>query len=359
MVFGKCHGGGRRQWNAFVGRSEDHVELDALNLLDNVSYGSRFVVPFVIDEQCLGVLYGYTSRERELSSREMQLLHAISTFGAATIAHRLLLDLAHGESPIRALFDDLLANKPPDEEILRPRFVALGFDVAQPSVMVLVEPACLQQELENKPLVVRLLDRIHTGLSEHFPSALAVMRELQACAIIPLARDDASHLDTWLKTLVQDIESESPIRFAAGISAACYQLRDYARGFIDAREALEIGRTLHNHAGSLRIDRLAPYRYLLPFARQPYLGGDVFLDHIQTLTRYDHEHKRGNLLRSLEIFLALGGNIKDASEHLKVHRNTLTQRLDRIQSLCHVNLDSHHERLALQMAIMIFRLRHW
>ena len=338
----------------------NECEQDALNPLKNVAYKSRLIVPLVTGEQCVGVLYGYSSRVLDLEVQESVLFQTISSYAAMAIASRALLDLAHAGAPVNAVFDDLLADNLPGEDALRARIAPLGYDVTQPSSMLMLEICDAQDEVERKNLNAHLLGHVHTSVREQYPSSLISARSQCLCCIIPTGLDrDASCLDTWLTTLMQQIESDYSdydVRLSAGIGTVCCHLGDYARGFVEAREALQIGKYLRNHAGSLRFDRLAPYRYLLPFAREQHLG-DAYLSHIETLALYDREHKRGNLLRSMETFLALGGNIKDASELLNVHRNTLTQRLDRIQSLCGINLDAHHERFALQMAIMIYRLR--
>jgi DNA-binding PucR family transcriptional regulator len=142
----------------------------------------------------------------------------------------------------------------------------------------------------------------------------------------------------------------------AGISNSCSGIRDYKRGFVEAQEALQIGESLHRYVGSARFSELGAYRYLYPFAHERRLS-DRYLDHIEAIAHYDREHKRGNLLSSLETYLGLGGNIKDAAEQLKVHRNTLTQRLERIQSICKVDLNAYAERFSLQLALMVYRLR--
>jgi len=84
---------------------------------------------------------------------------------------------------------------------------------------------------------------------------------------------------------------------------------------------------------------------------------DSYLEQIATIARYDKGHKRAELLDTLELYLEHGGNIKDTSEQLGVHRNTLTQRIERLQSLCTVNIEQYYNRLPLLAAIKIHRLR--
>ena len=121
-------------------------------------------------------------------------------------------------------------------------------------------------------------------------------------------------------------------------------------------EALKIGACLHTRASSTCFDELGVNRYIYSFARNNTLR-DLYLEQIAAIDRYDQGHKRAELLDTLEAYLAHGCNIKETSELLDVHRNTLTQRLERIQSLCTVDLDQYSNRLPLQVALMVHRLR--
>jgi DNA-binding PucR family transcriptional regulator len=215
-------------------------------------------------------------------------------------------------------------------------------------------------KIDRLAISSRVLSYVRARLQERSPRSLLDEREHRLYCIVALEHaGDAADLDCWLISLMQQIEVDFDMQLFAGISSVCSDIRDYRRGSAEAQEALQIGlRLLRNssNASSARFSELSAYRYLYPFAREHQLS-DAYLDHIETLARYDREHKRGNLLHSLETYLALGGNIKEAAERLKVHRNTLTQRLERIQSLCAINLDASNERFSLQLALMIYRLR--
>jgi len=208
----------------------------------------------------------------------------------------------------------------------------------------------------RRTIFSQALTFVHARIQEQYPVSLIDARDHQLRCIIATEQEGAVHLVQWLAALVQQIESDYDAQLFVGISRTCSGIGDYRRGIAEAQEALQVGERLQRQAGCLHFSQLGAYRYLYPFAHDQRLS-DPYLDHIETIARYDRNHKRGNLLRSLETFLALGGNIKDAAEQLKVHRNTLTQRLERIQSLCGVDLDIYNERFSLQLALMIHRLR--
>ena len=64
-----------------------------------------------------------------------------------------------------------------------------------------------------------------------------------------------------------------------------------------------------------------------------------------------------DLLTTLEMYLECAGNLTRTSERLFVHRNTLIQRLERLQSLCDIDLQERANWLTLQVAIKVYKLR--
>ena len=83
---------------------------------------------------------------------------------------------------------------------------------------------------------------------------------------------------------------------------------------------------------------------------------DMYQDQIARIASYDRR-KNTDLLMTLETYLECAGNLTKTSERLFVHRNTLIQRLERIQSLCEVDLQDRANWLTLQIAIKVYKLR--
>jgi purine catabolism regulator len=58
----------------------------------------------------------------------------------------------------------------------------------------------------------------------------------------------------------------------------------------------------------------------------------------------------------LQVYFEHNGNLSQAAEALFVHRNTLIYRMERIPALTGANLDDPEIRLAMQLALHIFRM---
>ena len=70
-----------------------------------------------------------------------------------------------------------------------------------------------------------------------------------------------------------------------------------------------------------------------------------------------HDLRRNTVpLDTLEMYPHCGGSLARAADRLYVHRNTLVQRLKRIQQILGWDLCQSEQRLALQIAIKLWRL---
>jgi DNA-binding PucR family transcriptional regulator len=83
---------------------------------------------------------------------------------------------------------------------------------------------------------------------------------------------------------------------------------------------------------------------------------DVYQEQVARIDRYD-KRKNTDLLATLEMYLECAGNLTKTSERLFVHRNTLIQRLERLQALCDIDIQDRGNWLTLQVAIKVYRLR--
>jgi sugar diacid utilization regulator len=343
-------------------------EQEQLNPLKNVQYESLLIIPLTAQNDCVGLINCYSSKSLDISAEDQLLLSAVAMQASLAIQNRLLRDAPTQVNSIKTFFDDLLSGKSDIEESLRGRAAYLGCDLTTPHVMVMLTMAQVlegngQKEIsdsseENQISAFRRTAKLtKRRIQGNYPGSLLDERENMLFCIIPLNRDfTGGGLKSWLDDLVQQVESEQHIRMFAGVSSICNDIGEYFRGFAEAEEALRIGQCFKQQARSTYFNDLGIYRYLYAFACSNNLY-DSFLEQIATIARYDKGHKRSELLDTLELYLEHGGNIKDTSEQLGVHRNTLTQRIERLQSLCTVNIEQHYNRLPLLAAIKIHRLR--
>jgi DNA-binding PucR family transcriptional regulator len=85
-------------------------------------------------------------------------------------------------------------------------------------------------------------------------------------------------------------------------------------------------------------------------SRSPDLA--PFRELVEPLAVYDRK-RRGDLVRTLRVYLATGANAREAAERLFLHRNSLLYRLARIGELTGLDLKDPRVRLALQLGLLV------
>jgi purine catabolism regulator len=143
---------------------------------------------------------------------------------------------------------------------------------------------------------------------------------------------------------------EVPIR--CGIGNPARELSDWRDSFRQAGQALEMARRFDEHQ-PLYFPDLSVYRLLFQFEHNPELL--AFQEEILgPLLTYEGGRV---LLLTLESYFGHNGNVTQTAEALFIHRNTLIYRLERIAEIADLDLDKPETRLAVQLALHIYRMR--
>ncbi len=349
-------------------------DLEILNPLKNVQYKTLFPVPLFVGTECIGLLNCYSRQVRQPSHDDQLMLHAIAGQAALAIKHRRCVeeDVQAQKALVKAFVEDLFAGKPDLNGSLLQRASFLSYDLTRPHVIALIELSEVEephavleqrcvQRLPREELLVRhdaVIGHVKQCIDKSYPGSLVAEREnILVCLLNTEARPDLAidQLNTWLDLLVRQMQDEHHIRISAGVGNPCHAVSDYPRGYAEANEALRLGRFLDDECHCTSFNDLGAYRYIYQFAHTDTLR-DQYQNQIASIVEYDRR-KKTNLLDTLEIYLECGGNIAKTASLLEVHRNTLLQRLDRLQKLCALDLEQMQNRLPLLIALKVHRLR--
>jgi sugar diacid utilization regulator len=160
--------------------------------------------------------------------------------------------------------------------------------------------------------------------------------------------DAAGDLVEVLRRIDREIASRpGRPRVRAGIGGAHTGLHGASRSYLEAQQALEIGRRLRPDALAHRYEAVIPYQLL---SHNPLLVERFVSGMLAPLLEADHSGRRA-LLETLEAYLG-AGSVKNAAAALDVHRHTVIYRLDKVRELAG-DIDSplarHHLQLALEL----------
>jgi purine catabolism regulator len=124
-----------------------------------------------------------------------------------------------------------------------------------------------------------------------------------------------------------------------------------SRSYAQARRALETAQRFGRQGDVVAFEDLGVYRLLFHVTDPAELRG--FIDQVLgALIEYDQRHS-ADLVRTLDTFLSRNGNLQSTARELNLHVNSVTYRLQRIQSISHLDLEQSEDRLLAQVALKI------
>jgi sugar diacid utilization regulator len=140
-------------------------------------------------------------------------------------------------------------------------------------------------------------------------------------------------------------------RVRAGIGGYHAGLRGISGSYLEAQQALEVGRKLRPEAVLHQHDEVIPQ---LVLAQNPRLA-ERFVQHSLGRLLDAKTRSRDQLLETLQAYLA-SGSVKDAATALNLHRHTVLYRLDKLRELLGSDLDTPARMLSLQLALDLRKL---
>lgn len=169
------------------------------------------------------------------------------------------------------------------------------------------------------------------------------------------SEDDLSSMHEFDWRLREHLRGESGrVTLFSGLGGPAATLSDWPKAHTQALQAMRVSERLGldrlTSFNSLGVYQLLSQIEHMPGVRQ------FCVEIIGPLADYDRK-QRGSLVETIDAYFNYHGNVSQTAESLFVHRNTLLYRLDRIQELTKQDLNQADSRLALQLALKLWKLR--
>ncbi len=162
-----------------------------------------------------------------------------------------------------------------------------------------------------------------------------------------------SSRNQFLDYLRQVWNETSPLSLAAGDPGR--GMEGLRRSLAQAQDALSLGLRLFGGGRCYLHRDMGLYRLLRHLQGTDDLRS--FLDDtLSLLEAYDREHST-ELLATLDVLLAHGGNISATAKAMHLHRNSLIYRLERIRDIASLDPAKPEDAFALRLALMLAPLR--
>jgi sugar diacid utilization regulator len=311
---------------------------------------SCVLAPVAVGDAILGYLailaHGHESDADDLDLQIVQ--HAANVYALSMMRERMAAEVARQLKD--ELFDGLLLGRTQDEQVARERAMRLGYNPAlgYRLLVVVAHTASDEEHPETMAQRRRLLESLAELYARRSPKSLATVREEELVVLIP-ERDDARELG---RLAVQRAAALLPEwRITVGVSGVCSSASAISRSYAQARRALETARRFGNHGEVVAFEDLGLHRLLFHVTDRAELRG--FTDQVLgALVEYDQRHN-ADLVRTLAAFLEHNGNLQATARDLNLHVNSVTYRMQRIQSIAGLDLEQSESRLLAQVALKI------
>lgn len=267
----------------------------------------------------------------------------------------------------RDLLEDLIAGAFRDRETALNRGEAVDFRLDEPYVIMVADvdgftrwlAATADNDEETAVRVKnRLLRDVEKAVAACAPRAMVVARSDSIVAVLPAGRRPGPRDHrAWLQDLARVIQNQAgktwpELTMTIGVSAAAGDPLEFSPRYNDVRKVIRLARRLFGPGRTVFWEDIELYSLLSE------LGEPLERFYQGVLGNVDKPgvKDRGELLRTLRVYLECQGNMAAAAERLFVHRNTLCYRMNRIRNLLGRDWETPEERFALLMALKIRNL---
>jgi len=303
----------------------------------------RIVAPIVAGQEFYGYVWIVV---RDQTPDELDM---IAIQHAATVAALILLKgkaIYEAESRLKsALLDELLTGDTDLQKTLVIKARHFDYDLTQGQQILLLQ----QRDCLPSASLHRWLDDL---LSQWHIPGLTVKRAQHLVLLLP--SESTRNGEALARRLWAQGQSDE-YDLLIGVGRTYPGWDRLSESYQEAQEALEVGPLLMDEA-VVSFDALGVLhwlRHLPPDLREK----NRFSQAIQVLAEHD-ARRQSDLLETLETYLDTGQNGQETARRLYLHRNTLRQRLDRIQDLCDLELNNSLVSLNLHVAIKEYKLSH-
>ncbi len=276
--------------------------------------------------------------EKHILPSHYEMLSTISHVISYTVAYYTPDLFDENSSLYHELLYDMLIGAPPKD--ITPRLAGLTFP---PKMLVLfLRPTKYlgQQYMKNNAC---------KNLKAKIPGAHVVYHKNGMAAVIPCEEDADSSKN--LPEILGNFTKKNCVRI--GVSNSFKNIEGFVGHFDQAYAALELGQKLKSEETVCFYENYQVFD-LLSEIKNPEKLGRYCHPALALLRQYDHANN-SQLYKTLCVYIENKCNIKQTSENLFIHRNSLVYRLDRITEICGLDLSDIDTLFLLRLSFLIDR----
>lgn len=326
----------------------------SLDFEGNTSNGLGF--PIRSDHQIFGYIFILTDNSQH---SKMEVYESLIRYTATlcTFHMKQLLDIKKEKHRFKDafLFDMLYGNFKNRDDIISYGTI-WKWELDQPHVVIVFSIIDYNHYSMDKQLIEAILYITEKALSQHGIEPITLRKQSEVIAIIPINENtifqQKDQLTQFIKYIFEQMKETSlSERVACGVGQVYENSNELFRSYQEAKVAYEIGLLLKIDIpffNDIGLERVL-YKHDLQDLRE-------FFTHVLgDLKRYDEDNS-SELMLTLESFASHQFDLKQTSEAIFLHRNTLRYRIKKIEEILNIKLDDFNNRLNITAALKIKQL---
>ncbi|HGM5579876.1 TPA: PucR family transcriptional regulator [Pseudomonas putida] len=259
------------------------------------------------------------------------------------------------------ILGQLLTGDYPSLAIARQRAAHLQLALDEPRRVVALRLSAVDGlfERHHPEQAERLWQSTRQALEEHLETwcrtlAGAVMAQLPGDLFVLLLADAPDVRPALADLYRQLTEVVGEMELFMGLSCLAEDCAHYRQALGEARQALEVAQNMRPAAGLCDFSELGVLRLLQGIADRSLIDNFV-AQTLGPLIETGRKHPYA-LVHTLDVLLKENCNGAQAAQRLGVHRNTIIQRIQRIEQLSGQSLDDTLFRMNACVALLIWRM---
>ncbi|MEU1598565.1 helix-turn-helix domain-containing protein [Streptomyces sp. NPDC005708] len=341
--------------------SAEHRPLRVPSVPGSALAHGCLAIPIAVGDTKLGYLLVLDeANSADPDDTDLLIASYTSTLFALTLAHeKTNTDL--GLRYQGAVVDALVSGHFLDSDDARQKALTLGIADGQPYRVALLRVGSYDEVLDHRrPLVPNIIEEVIAPLTNSVTRAVAVARGSELVMILSSTTDDHAnvreHTHNQAAAVLTRLSSLLRARSitttpTCGLSEPTSRPDRAPQHLQQAEHAVQLGLRLGRVGQVISYDGLGIYRLLLQIGDMRHLlrfAEDV----LGSLIAYEATHKL-ELVRTLSVYLKEHESLKQTARRLRVHANTISYRIQRIEQLTQLDLNNSEDRLAAHVAVKI------
>jgi PucR family transcriptional regulator, purine catabolism regulatory protein len=156
--------------------------------------------------------------------------------------------------------------------------------------------------------------------------------------------------------LLSSFSIEADLNWVIGVSQISNTIDQFRRAFHEAIDATRIGAILGSEQTSYWFYSKLGFLTWIMETPTETLKNNYYYRLVENMDQYESE-RNADMLKTLDIYFGTFANAQETAKILFIHRNTLRQRLKKIQEIWNIQLDDPFEMLNIYYAIKAYDVK--